>query len=208
MVFRQNQAQLSNTLWSILMGGDPAAASALGAAGLEDNVAAQLGLLQHLKQTYPQLVPHLSPEAVLQQLTGGEQTPVIATRTKSQGVQKLMFPGQTTTIVNPNSPGAVGGGGAPVVQVIHVPVTSNGHSIPQPVYKPKSHSSPHFLGMQAYESKQSGQATVESPATMPTTNAGYSPSSNQAQYTNASEIDDGRLPPPEPEEEDEEEEGW
>lgn len=192
------------------MGGDPAAASALG-AGIDENVAAQLGLLQHLKQNYPQLAPHLSPEAVLQQLTSGDHQTPIGTRTKAQGMQKLVFPGQTTTIVHPSGNG--GGGhhsghnGAPIVQVIHVPVTSSG-GMPQPVYKPSQGT--HFLGMQAYESKHSGSAPVDSPIMSSSeTNSGYtdanSNTSGEQYYNNATRIND-RPPPPGPQEDDEEDE--
>lgn len=125
----KEKVQLSNTLWSILMGGlDPTAprperpfdtlrpVDTLRPQGLspsmEESIANQLGLLEHIRSNYPHLTANVSPETVLKQLTDG------ASNSKN-GFNPLNYP-----------PPANYNNGHPLVQVIHVPVTATGPAPP------------------------------------------------------------------------------
>lgn len=253
---QNTNAQLSNTLWSILMGPNPQGGGgpeggqspSSGHGGLspslEESVQSQLNLLQHLKSNYPHLSAHISPEAVLQQLTAPDGQPsrqsvnlhALQQMANSQShASKYMFPGQTTTIVNPGggqhsqymTTSNGGHGGAPVVQVIHVPVSSGGQL--QPVYKPQQHHA-NFLGMAAYESANNVHAvktTMAGGQDRPADEEGdsgggkYLSSAAGARYTpinhpNASaaaamalksgQVENTPEPPPGPEEDEDEEE--
>ena len=125
----KEKVQLSNTLWSILMGGlDPMAprperpldtlrpVDTLRPQGLspsmEESIANQLGLLEQIRSNYPHLTANVSPETVLKQLTDG------ASNSKN-GFNALNYP-----------PPANYNNGHPLVQVIHVPVTATGPAPP------------------------------------------------------------------------------
>ena len=163
---KQNQQALSNTLWSILGGNSMSGANmnGNGNSNIESTQAQlkeHLNLLNQLKQ-FPQFAAQISPENVLQQLMD-LQSPSTSNKKQnsnsqdnlSQNTMEYLLPSlltdntntqqqvitkvqpATTTFVHPNS----NHGGAPVVQVIHVPVTSNIPSNqPAPVYRPQGQS--------------------------------------------------------------------
>lgn len=140
--------QLSNTLWSILMGGGPSGDT----KGVEDLYNSHLGLLQHLKAAYPQLANQITAEQLLHQLTSDVQR---GSNHHNNLHQKLMMQqqqmnpvqhqhqGSTTFVNGPGSSGLLTGTHAtqPLVQVIHVPVSAAAPL--QPIYKSAPHHQHH-----------------------------------------------------------------
>ena len=162
--------QLTNTLWSILMGGTadaraPIRTSSMPADDHSGNnnhghgSSMHAGLLSHLKQNYPQI----NPELFLQQLMGSQSLMQRQPQANDHSLQnhhsrpshqrykqpahnhpgdRMNSPtGSTTTIVNPLAHLQAAGGNQPLVQVIHVPVSS---SIPNHMFKQATGQSPNL----------------------------------------------------------------
>lgn len=152
-----NRGQLSNALWSLLMGSNGQGDQQTGQQSLpsDDSISGQLNLLQFLqKQNNPQ-VPVTQPntETLLAQLMNDQSRRRVNTQSKVrvkinptsgsetsinnlQSRPQQLLPG-TTTIVNPlGGNNGMAGVGQPLVQVIHVPVSAPGsYSHPVSLFK-------------------------------------------------------------------------